>query len=232
MLITIERNLQWIVLLSFVGLAGVGIACPDDNICRSCAYSPSFDSNFCNNCEDGYFDTSTHKCASAQSPIENCLTYIKAGILMCIECKLGFMVNFKERNCEKCATENCAFCQFGVCTQCLDRMVLKEDKTCDPNSSCQSPNCNICSGSNTQECAVCNLGYSLAMVTHKCFKGQTGCSATWNEEDHNCILCDEGFYISADGTCKSRTLEDKITIRKVGGDEPNQHMSEMSTIMF
>ncbi len=121
---------------------------------------------------------------------------------ICAGCNPGYFLNESKDSCLKCADENCALCQAGKCIACFNGFVTRNDGTCDSSLHCQAQNCSTCQESHLDFCLACSPGYVYAYKTKECVKGLSNCLAVMAEGDAKCFICNPGYYILSDGSCK------------------------------
>jgi len=196
------------IVMALAFLNTLVLACPDEKNCLQCSAPKEGEDRVCKNCENTFWNPDKKACESNDATkIENCVAFKLSNEkkAYCSQCALGYLVNFKTNTCDKCSVENCAICKGEVCYGCFNKMGLDRDNNkCISEPKCSVENCDQCVGnSGKDECAQCSSGWSLNNNSGVCIKGPSNCWQVADEKATDCQVCNHGYYIAADGTCKS-----------------------------
>ncbi len=183
-------------------------ACPDEKNCLSCPVPATGDA-ICTRCENSFLNPATKSCdTEVKESVSNCKLYVQ-GVdkALCIACDVGYFLNAAKTACTKCGVEGCAICNdINVCSGCFDKRLLnKTTNTCDAKLKCDQLNCSIClDEKGITDCAFCDNNFALSdLVSKKCLQTTPNCFMVEPRDTSKCSICNYGYYISRDGTCKS-----------------------------
>ena len=153
----------------------------EDGKCCRTNYCSETGNYWCEKCSEGYYLSEEDKICTNE---ENCLIG-KKDIGICLECKDGYVLDFKDGKC-KPNTKNDEFknCKFadGVCKECLKSYYLGTDNKCS-----QSKNC---SESENGICTVCIDDFYLGL-DNKCSSVE---HCIYSDEKFNCQECESDYF--------------------------------------
>ncbi len=182
----------------------LSLACPDEKYCNGCNTESDPSKNWCFLCEKGYLDQTTKLCKfDIPKRVKHCQVYDYRDNeeIVCRSCELGFGLNRSTNKCTKCLDPKCAFCDDNNCIACYDSFSINsKTQLCDKEVKCSDPNCNICVSSDHSQCRRCSKGFSLGNTN--CIKGIKGCIQFKYDDISHCSVCDKGYYVLSDGSCK------------------------------
>ena len=200
----------------------------EDKKCTKTNYCSEGSSYYCKECISGYYLSEENGVCTQE---ENCLIG-KEDIGVCLECKGGFAIDFKDGKCKK-NSENNEFihCKYadGVCIECINRYYLGEDSKCSSSKNCsESENgiCQACIDNNYLgldnkctdaeyciysddhfKCQECEGDYCYNEHTNKCFIGEgdlKNCKYSyWGDY---CSKCKDDYYLNqTEFLCRSNS---------------------------
>lgn len=193
------------LLLAFAAIQ----ACPDEKYCVSCPAAQPGQDRLCASCENSFLNVDKKICdTTITAKVDNCKSYSKVGDdLKCAVCEKGFYIDVATNACTKCTVDNCAICnKEAMCFGCFNQMKLNRDQnTCDATAKCDVPNCDICISNNgVVTCAYCQNKFALSDPAQgACAAAPDNCFLLDDADNKKCGYCNYGYYITADGTCKS-----------------------------
>ena len=150
----------------------------------------TYETGFCNSCEEGYFLSSEKRCIKT----ENCAESIFG---ICISCKEGYYFNKLTDKCEL-KLDNFVFCKQSLdnktCEICEENYYFDEDGICIPNK--------YCSKSINFTCVKCIEGYNL--ISNKSVCVQSDNCIEGDKDLGMCTKCKDTFYLDGnDRICKT-----------------------------
>lgn len=167
----------------------------------------------CQKCVDGFYLNSSLKCVQQQAkPIEGCNVYLDNET--CMECDSNqYYLDVEKNECLKVNIINACLTYHRSVDKCIE---CEETHTLDlsgasvtcvlkTNPSSRIAKCSNIKGgftSNTDQCLECNSGYLPTLNQQRCLPEIDNCSNVLLDagfgEQHTCIKCREGFYLSFD----------------------------------
>ena len=194
--------MKLIVLFSW--LSNV-LSCPNDKNCRACHNDgPNSDCLLC-------FDSTllpSGTCSAKINLTPRCLLY-KPGSDICEKCEYGYYL--KENSCKACSEYSCAICrENGECYACWGGILARNGVCSDEffhDLNCEIPR--------DRSCLKCKSGFSLN-DNSECVPGIPHCE-TVHSQPFKCAVCDNGYYIKADGLCEGSISDDSYIILIIGG---------------
>ena len=115
----------------------------EDRKCSNTNYCLESSNYYCKKCVSGYYLTEKTKVCTNE---ENCVNG-KEDLGICIECKNGFALDFKDGKCKSNEEDNeYKFCEIanGYCIKCLEGYYLSEDNKCSLTKNCSEVENGIC----------------------------------------------------------------------------------------
>ena len=155
----------------------------EDGKCCKTNFCSEAGNYFCNKCKEGYYLSEENNVCTIE---ENCLIG-REDIGVCLECKDGYSMDFKDGKCKSNSENNeFKFCKFadGVCKECLKWYYLGEDNRCS-----QSKNC---SESENGICVACADNYYLGL-DNKCSEVE---HCIYSNEKFQCEECEGNYYFN------------------------------------
>ena len=200
----------------------------EDRKCSNTNYCLESSNYYCKKCISGYFLTEKNNVCT---DTENCANG-KEDLGICIECKNGFVLDFKDGKCKSNKEDNeYKYCEIakGNCIKCLEGYYLSEDNKCSITENCsevENGNCIACSDNyylgldkkctnvehciysdNLYRCEECEDNYCYNMNDNICSLAEgklKDCKSS--EYGLICKTCKNDFYLNqSDYTCKSNS---------------------------
>lgn len=153
-------------------------------------------SNTLGHCASCYFEAGAYYRLSGTACVQcsqsGCASYSTSCV--CLSCQEGYQ--FVNSQCIACQNLHCNTCQNNVrsCQVCAVRYGL----TSSACIQCVQSACLNCDG-DTTKCVTCETGYyNNAGTCYRCQASCTTCTAATV-----CSSCNNGYYLMANGRCKS-----------------------------
>lgn len=160
-------------------------------------------SDTCTTCKPGwYLNGDSTKCIINPPGIAGCAIYTDFNV--CTLCMPGFYLNLDHRCIPSTIVPNCkVYSGNWTCTACADGWLLFNATTCTVPTA---TNCKEVATANS--CRNCPPGFGFSTITGvtSCVSNALlNCATATTLFPFSCLVCNTGFYPSANGTCLAVT---------------------------
>ena len=161
----------------------------EDRKCTNTKYCAESGKYTCNKCSEGYYLSGNNNICTTE---EKCFNG-KKDIGICLECKDGYVIDFKDGKCKSNEEDNeLKHCKLadGECKECLKWYYLGEDNKCSSTKNC--------SESENGLCLSCSDNYYLGK-DNKCTEVE---HCIYSDDHFKCEECEGKYcYIESKNKC-------------------------------